>query len=195
VTPAPVTVPDPEVWARSWLPANDDPVRPLMTLATVDPEGAPAARTVLLSEVSPNGYVFHTDARSAKVAHLGREPRVSLVLGFPDRFQQLVVQGVSRALSAAECAAAYGRRSAYLKHLAWLNDSSFAALSLDERRQRWDEAVAAQPEGPVEPPETWVGFEVTPTRLVFWEGGTELASRRTEFRRSGDGWDVAYLAG
>ncbi len=91
--------------------------------------------------------------------------------------------------------AAYGRRSAYLRHLAWLNDAELARLSLEDRRARWAEAVAAAPAGPPDPPPSWVGYEVTPTRYVFWEGGTERVSRRTEFRRTDDTWTVDYLPG
>jgi pyridoxamine 5'-phosphate oxidase len=185
----------PHDWARSWLPDNDDPARPLMTLATIDVGGAPSARTVLLSEVTATGFAFHTDSRSHKAAELAADPRVCLTVVLPEDSHQIVVQGVASPQEPSVSRAAYGRRSAYLRHLAWLNDAELARLGDEERLARWTEAVAGAPDGPTDPPPTWMGFEVVPTRYVFWEGGTELASRRTEFRRTRDGWEIDHLPG
>lgn len=192
---SPEPVEGPHALARSWLPGNEDEARPLLTLATVDAEGAPVARTLLLSEVTESGFAFHTDARSAKAAELAADPRVCLVLLLPEQARQLVVQGRAVRQSAERSTAAYGRRSAYLRHLAWLNDVELAGLDDDARRARWAAAVAELPDGRPEPPETWVGYDVTPTRYVFWEGGTELASRRTEYRLVGGAWAVRHLPG
>ena len=191
----PELVEGPHAWARSWLPADDDPARPLMTLATLGLDGCPAARTVLLSSVSGTGFRFHTDARSAKAAELAADDRVSLVLAFPDRAQQLVVQGRAVPESAAESLAAFGRRSAYLRHLAWVNDADHARLPGPERRRAWAAAVAETPDGPLDPPTTWVGYEVVPHRYVFWEGDPDAASHRTVFVRDGDGWSVDHQPG
>lgn len=185
----------PHTWARSWLPPDDDPARPLMTLATLGLDGCPSARTVLLSSVSDAGFRSHTDARSTKAAELAADGRVSLVLAFPDRAQQLVMQGRAVRETAAESVAAFGRRSAYLRQLAWVNDPDHARLPAGERQQAWATAVAQTPDGPLEPPTTWAGYEVVPHRYVFWEGSPDAASRRTEFVRAGDGWSVDYLPG
>jgi pyridoxamine 5'-phosphate oxidase len=166
-----------------------------MTLATLDLAGGPAARTVLLSEVTATGFAFHTDSRSHKAAELAADPRVCLTLVISEDSHQLVVHGIASAQEPTVTRAAYGRRSAYLRHLAWLNDAELARLTDAERLARWSEAVAAAPDGPVDPPPTWVGFEVTPTRYVFWEGGTDRASRRTEFRQTPTGWTVDHLPG
>ncbi len=186
---------DPLELALRWLPGNDAPDRPQMTLGTVDIDGAPAARTVLLSSVGFEGFTFHTDARSEKVADLRRDPRVSLVIVWPGFFRQLVVQGTATEQSQAEARAAFARRSPYLRHLAVLNDGEFARRPLEERRSRWAEAVASEPVGPLEPPATWVGFTVTPRRMLFWESAPDTASRRTEFVRDGDRWRIDHLPG
>ncbi|MGD8167690.1 pyridoxine/pyridoxamine 5'-phosphate oxidase [Herbiconiux sp. P16] len=180
----------------AWLPANDDPARPLMTLSTGTSSGYPDARTVLLSEYDERGFFFHTDSRSRKVADVTGDPRVALTLVWPGR--QLVAQGdVSRADDAEELWA-YRHRSRYLQLLAWLNTPEFAALPLDVRLARWAEFDAAHPEGSLDPPPTWAGFVVRPVRLTFWEGRPDTASRRTEFRRtpaSPVSWRRALLPG
>lgn len=180
----------------SWLPANDDPSRPLMTLSTVSASGYPDARTVLLSEYDELGFYFHTDSRSRKVADVTQDPRVALTLVWPGR--QLVVQGDASRASAAELSWAYGHRSRYLQVLAWLNTNEYAALPLSERRASWASFGSEHPEGTLTPPGTWDGFLVRPVRLTFWEGDAEAASRRTEYRRASptDEWQPpAVLAG
>lgn len=186
-------LPDPFELLADWLPENDDPARPLMTLGTLAPDGFPDARTVLLSEFDDRGLHFHTDSRSRKVDDLAGTPRASLTLVWPGR--QLVVQGVVARATPEQEQAAYARRSRYLQLLAWLNTDEFAALPLEERLAAW---AAYGDENPsLTAPGTWVGFVVEPVRLTFWEGRPETAGIRTEFRRArlDAPWSAATLAG
>jgi pyridoxamine 5'-phosphate oxidase len=186
---------DPHALAVAWLPTDDDPARPLMTLATVGADGAPDARSVLLSAVGDQTFAFHTDGRSTKAAEIARRPQVCLVLAWPLEFRQLVVHGRAALQDPAQSRAAYGRRSAYLRELAWTNDHDLAQLATEERRTRWGAAVAGRPDGPVEPPPTWVGFEVFASRYVFWESGPDQPSHRTAYQRTAGGWAVSHLPG
>lgn len=164
-----------------WLPENDDPVRPTMTLSSIGADGYPDARTVLLSEYDESGFFFHTDASSRKVENLSMNPRAALTLLGPGR--QLVAQGDVEVAPADEAERVYARRSRYLQILAWLNTPEYAALSLDERIARWSAFDAGHPEGTLTPPDTWVGYVVRPIRLTFWEGRPDTSGRRTEFTR------------
>ena len=185
-------VADPARLAASWLPAPDqEPMR--MTLSTIDANGFPRARTLLLSEYDGERFFFHTDARSRKVADLAADPRVALTILWPDASRQLVVQGTAMPASADECAEAYRRRSPYLQQLAWLNTAEYAQLPLAEREARWarfreERAAPPQPPG-------WVGFGVRPHRLLFWAAHPDAASRRVEYVRTEDGWRRSYLPG
>ena len=71
---------DPFLLLREWAPENDDPDRPLATVATVDTEGMPDARTVLLTAVLDDGVTFHTDARSRKAEQLRARPVAAVVV-------------------------------------------------------------------------------------------------------------------
>jgi pyridoxamine 5'-phosphate oxidase len=188
-----VSDPTPAELLAAWLPSNDDPVRPPMTLSTVSSSGYPDARTVLLSEYDADGFYFHTDSRSRKVADVTGDPRVALTLVWPGR--QLVVQGDAVRSSADEQSWAFEHRSRYLQLLAWLNTPEFAQLPLETRLDRWAEFSAAHPEGTLSPPDTWDGFVVRPVRLTFWEGSADTASRRTEFRRTDNTWPSTHLPG
>ena len=173
-----------------WLPGNDDPARPLITLATVDAEGRPDARNVLLSEYSAGGFSFHTDSRSRKVADLAANPSAAFAIAWPAELRQLSVQGTVERASSEEERAAYARRSRYLQLLAWLNSPEFAQLPLPERVQQW--ASFGVPETP---PPTWIGFVVRPTRLTFWQSNPDTASRREEYTLVDGSWVLGHLPG
>jgi len=175
-----------------WLPANDVRERPQLILSTVSATGAPDARTVLLTEFDDDGLYFHTDSRSRKVQDIAVNPAVAMTFLWPNFTRQLVVQGIASVASADEQLAAFEARSPYLKQLAWLNSPSFAELPLDERRAQWAAfSLADHPE----PPATWVGFIVRPTRLTFWESNAETASRRTEYTLVDGAWARSHLPG
>jgi pyridoxamine 5'-phosphate oxidase len=172
-----------------WLPANDDPDRPRITISTATPD----ARTLLLSEFDEEGFYFHTDSRSRKVAQLAEDPRVALTFLWPDFTRQLVVIGTAEVAPVTEQQRAYRARSPYLKQLAWQNSLEFAQLPVEERRRQWAE-FTDDPAG-LQPPETWIGFLVRPQRLTFWQGDPLAASLRTEFTLVDGDWEKRYLAG
>ena len=182
-----------------WLPANDDPERPQMTLSTVTVSGEADARTVLLTEYSSDGFFFHTDAMSRKVDNIVKNSSVALTFLWPGFTRQLVVQGRAELAPANEIASAYRRRSPYLQQLAWQNTFEFAQLPLEERRQRWaafaEEHAASLEQDSLEQPDNWIGFLVRPTRMTFWTSDQDATSRRTEYRASSGGWTIAHLPG
>ena len=184
-----------------WLPSNEEPARPPMTVATVDESGAPDSRTALLSAWDDQGFYLHTDARARKVAQLERDPRVSLTLHLPAAARQITVQGVASPAPVEELEWAFEHRSPYLQQLAWQNTIEFASLPRLDRVSAWEAFQADHPEG-FTPPPTWTGFLVRPSRLTFWVGSAVTASRRVEYSRSGgtsteagSGWVVTQLAG
>jgi pyridoxamine 5'-phosphate oxidase len=185
---------DPWTLVDAWLPANDEPARPTMTVATLD-DGRPDARIQLLSAFDHDGFLFHTDARSRKVAQLAADPAVALVLHLAADLHQLVVQGRAEPAGAEADAIAYARRSPYLQQLAWQNTAEFATLSLGGRRASWAAFAADHPDG-LAPAPTWIGYRVVPTRLTFWQGDPDTASRRIEYAARDDGgWTVSVRAG
>jgi len=185
---------DPWEVVRGWLPRNDDPDRPQMTLSTVTPAGEADARTVLLSEYGREGFYFHTDAMSRKASNIVNNASVALTFLWPGFTKQLVVQGRAEVAPSSEATAAYRARSPYLQQLAWQNTFAFAQLPDEERRAAW-RAFAEEHHGVFAQPDTWIGFLVRPTRMTFWRSDPEAASRRVEYRESSGGWTIAYLPG
>lgn len=185
---------DPWQLLSEWLPSNDEPVRPTMTVATVTPDGRADARIQLLSEWDEQGFYLHTDSRSRKIGQFAANPGVALVLHFPERLRQLVVQGLAEPAPAHELRDAFRARSPYLQQLAWQNTVEFAGLPLADRLSAWARFRDDHADGFGQPP-TWTGYLVRPTRLTFWVGNPDTASRRTEYALTPEGWTVSLLAG
>jgi pyridoxamine 5'-phosphate oxidase len=151
-----------------------------------------------MTEFDEDGFYFHTDARSRKVANILENPLVAITFLWPNFTRQLVVQGRAEVAPADEIAAAFESRSPYLKQLAWQNSEEFAQLPLEERRELWAKFLVEQGDAVTQPP-TWTGFLVRPHRLTFWESNPDAASLRTEYSLVsgsllGD-WTLSYLPG
>ncbi|MGY1743655.1 MULTISPECIES: pyridoxamine 5'-phosphate oxidase family protein [unclassified Blastococcus] len=182
---------DPLALARAWLPADDDPDRPRVTLCTVGEDGYPNARTVLLSAVDASGFAFHTACGSRKVAELAAVPRAGIVVLWPDLGRQLVVRGDVVPDGEEQAAAAWAARSEYLRRLAWLNTEELAGLPRAERVARWA-GFAPDGDGPAG---SWVGYRLRPREMTFWAASAETASRRLQYLRAGGRWSCRALPG
>jgi pyridoxamine 5'-phosphate oxidase len=182
---------DPLDLARAWLPSDDDPDRPRVTLSTIGADGYPNARTVLLSAFDGSGFAFHTARGSRKVAELAAVPRASIVVLWPDFGRQLLLRGDVVPDDDGPAAAAWAARSEYLRRLAELNTDELAALPLAERHARW----GAWTPGAGGPAGSWVGYRLRPHEMTFWAASAQTASRRLQYRRSGDGWTCRPLPG
>ncbi len=185
---------DPWVLIAAWLPPNDHPDRPRMTLSTVTAEGNADARTVLLSGWDEQGFRFNTSASSRKVEQIAGHRGVALTVLWEGFSRQLVIAGRAEVQSDDELAAAFVRRTPFLQQLAHQNTVDFAQLPLAQRRQQFAELAAAHPDGFPQPPD-WTGYLVRPTRLTFWVTGVDTASRRTEFTLVDGIWSRTLLPG
>ncbi|WP_127126970.1 pyridoxal 5'-phosphate synthase [Georgenia sp. SYP-B2076] len=186
---------DPMALARLWVGDLVGEERPLMTLSTIDADGFPDSRHVMLSDVA-EVFCFYTDARSRKAAELVACPRVALAVVWRGELRQLVVQGSVSPADDEAAAGAFGAQSRYLQLLAWHNDDALAARPAELRRRSWARFDAAHPEGTLAPPPWWRGYRVTPHRLVFWRGDAQGPSNRLGYARSAEGvWVTERLAG
>jgi pyridoxamine 5'-phosphate oxidase len=187
-------VADPLALLRRWLAPCDGTVTPLMTLSTIGLDGYPDSRHVLLSSCDSAGRIaFHTDAGSRKAAELAALPRASVAVVWPGLARQLVVTGDVAVQDEAGQRAAYAHRSRYLQLLAWLNTDAAAAGAIDARHTEWSAYDTAH--ATLEPPPTWIGYLLTPLRIVFWRGDAAGPSNRVLCTREGSGWSVERRAG
>jgi pyridoxamine 5'-phosphate oxidase len=166
---------------------------PLMALATVDADGHPRVRHVLLSSYDRGRLHFHTDRRTDKAAELAVHPRASATIVWPEIPRQLTVSGNATLEPDAEQQVAYSRRTRYLQLLAWVNDAEFAQRTEAERTSAWDAYDKSHPT--LEPPPTWTGYVLVAEHITFWRGATDGPSQRLACHRTNGSWSIERLPG
>ena len=168
-----------------------------MALSTVDAQGRPWQRLVLLKGLSDAGFVFYTNLGSDKAQALAAEPRVSLLFPWNELDRQVIVGGAARRLSAAQSAAYFLSRPRASRIAAWASRQSRPVARralLEEQVRSLRHKFAA---GEVPMPDFWGGFCVRPERIEFWQGGEHRLHDRFRYHRDGDGdgdgWRIERL--
>jgi pyridoxamine 5'-phosphate oxidase len=179
--------PDPLVqWRRWWEAAATAGVTEPngAVLATVDAEGHPDARYVLVRRADEHGFAFYTDGRSPKAADLVRHPACSLVFGWLPLHRQVRVRGHARRLPDADVDAYFASRPRGSQLAAWASHQSAEVASRATLEERMA-AVAHRFEGADVPrPPHWCGFAVVPESYEFWQGRANRFHDRVRYDRS-----------
>jgi pyridoxamine 5'-phosphate oxidase len=187
---------DPIEQFREWYAraAEDVPLVDAMTLATVDADGAPNARMVLLKGFGPDGFRFFTNLRSAKARELEATGRAALILYWRPLDRQVRIRGEVEKLPAADDDAYFATRPSEARIGAWASPQS---ESLPDRAAL-DALVAEVAErfagGEVPRPDFWGGYLVRPNRVEFWQGQAARLHDRFVYVREADGWTIKRLA-
>jgi pyridoxamine 5'-phosphate oxidase len=165
-----------------------------MTVATVDADGHPSSRFVLLRGLDERGFAFFTNYESTKGRQLDARPYAALTFGWLALHRSVRVEGPAERLPAAESDAYFASRPRGAQLGAWASPQS----TVIGGRDQLDEALAAAErryaDGIVPRPEHWGGFLVRPDRVEFWEGRPNRLHDRVRYEREGTGWRIERLA-
>lgn len=163
-------------------------------LATVDSQGRPDARAVLLKGYDARGFVFFTNYRSAKGQQLAQTPEAALVFLWAELERQVRITGRAVKITPAESDSYFASRPHGSQIGAWASNQSDAIASRRELEARLAAAEAEYGDGPVPRPQHWGGFRVEPRTLEFWQGRPNRLHDRLRYFRSTDGaWTVERL--
>jgi len=155
-----------------------------MALATVDADGLPNVRMVLLKGFDERGFVFYSNEDSQKGGELAANPKAGLAFHWKSLRRQVRMRGAVAAVSAAEADAYFASRPRSSQIGAWASRQS----SPLESRYAFEKAIALKAAqfalGPVPRPPFWIGYRVVPVVMEFWHDRPFRLHDRIEFRRA-----------
>lgn len=168
------------------------PERDAMVLSTVDADGRPSGRYVLLKAVDARGFVFYTNLGSRKARALGVNPAAALTFYWPPA-TQVRVEGRVERVSDAEADAYFASRPREYQVGAWASTQSERLASRQMLDDRVREAAERFSTGPVARPPFWSGFRVVPDALEFWTRDPHRLHQRVLFERRNGEWVRSLL--
>ncbi len=165
-----------------------------MTLATVDAQGHPSARIVLLKGVDDGGFVFYTNLNSAKASDLKAHPQAALVFYWPAFDRQVRVTGRVEKLDEAQAASYFATRPRGSRIGAWASDQTKVVASRKVLEEQAQQAQDRFEDKEVPMPEYWGGYRVIHETVEFWQGRRDRLHDRLRYRRENGVWVIERLS-
>jgi pyridoxamine 5'-phosphate oxidase len=189
---------DPFVIARSWLGEAErtEPNDPsAIALATVDADGLPNARMVLLKEIEPGAFVFYTNYESRKAQELDGAKKAAFVMHWKSLRRQIRVRGTVDKESGPKADAYYRSRSLPSRLGAWASRQSQPLKSRTALMAEVAKITALKGLDPDRPP-FWGGYRIIPVEIEFWADGAHRLHDRFRWTRDGPDaqWSVVRLS-
>lgn len=188
---------DPMAQFAAWLTDAEDAgiYEPnAMVVSTVDPDGTPSSRTVLLKALRAGAFEFVSNYRSHKGTALEAHSGVSLLFPWYQLKRQVIVSGVAHRADAATSDAYFAARPHDSQLAALASEQSQPIVSRSVLEDRMRELEARYPPGSTVPrPGHWGAFVVVPRSIEFWHGRTSRLHDRLMFRHVGGQWTLERL--
>lgn len=154
-----------------------------MSVATVDADGMPNVRMLLLKGVSPDGFVFYTNIESTKGREILAHPKVALCFHWKSLRRQVRVRGVVERVTEEQADEYYGSRPRKSRIGAWASKQSRPLESRFALEKEVAKYAAKYAVGDIPRPEYWTGFTLKPLEIEFWHDRAFRLHDRFVFKR------------
>ena len=190
--------PEPIKQFESWYGETcetDQPEPSAMILATVDKEGQPLQRTVLLKSFDEIGFVFFTNYSSRKAQHIEENNQVSLLFPWYSMGRQVKVTGTAEKIPTAESLKYFLSRPRGSQIGAWASHQSKVVKNRSLLDAMFDEMKHKFKEGEIPLPSFWGGYCIKPKTIEFWQARDSRLHDRFIYSKNDSGeWSNERLA-
>lgn len=164
-----------------------------LALATVDADGLPNVRMVLLKGFDAQGFVFYTNFESAKGREILGSMKAAMCFHWKSLRRQVRVRGPVEIVTDAEADAYYATRPRGSRIGAWASAQSRPLEGRFALEKAVAEYTARYAIGDIPRPAHWSGFRIRPVEIEFWHDRPFRLHDRLQFKRAGDGWGKQRL--
>ena len=189
---------DPFQIARTWLAEAEEsePNDPnAIALSTVDADGLPNARMVLLKEIEDGAFVFYTNYESAKAGEIDQAGKAAFVMHWKSLRRQIRVRGIVSKEDGPQADDYYNSRSLKSRLGAWASKQSRPLASRSILMAEVAKVTAKHGPNPKRP-NFWGGYRITPLEIEFWADGVFRLHDRFTWRREtvSENWKIDRLS-
>jgi pyridoxamine 5'-phosphate oxidase len=172
---------------------NEVPEPNAMVLATVNKDGQPGARNVLLKSADDNGFIFFTNKNSDKAFDLKQNSNCTLLFSWLSQHRQVIVKGKAEEISREESNTYFQTRPHGSRISAWVSEQSQVIKSREVLETKVKEFMDKYPEN-VPMPDYWGGYLVKPESIEFWQGRPSRLHDRIRFTKKGNTWTIERIS-
>ena len=164
-----------------------------MTLSTVDTQGVPKARVVLLKEFTQEGFVFYTNYTSGKAQAIAQNNKVCISFFWPSLERQIIITGMAVKISEEKSIAYFNKRPRESQLGAVVSDQSTSIDSREALEEKLLELEKQYQTKPIVKPAHWGGYLIQPTSYEFWQGRSSRLHDRIKYTKINNSWNIGRL--
>ena len=188
---------DPIIQFKSWFEdaKKSEPIPTAMSLSTVNNNGEPTLRTVLLKLFDQRGFVFFTNYKSRKAGHISDNPNVAVLFNWVALERQVTITGVAEKIKTKESKKYFMSRPRGSQLGAWVSDQSSVLSSRKILELKLKEMKRKFSDGEIPLPDFWGGYRIIPKSFEFWQGRpNRLHDRFIYSMQSNELWKIDRIA-